>query len=133
VPPFQYEERDCGYTTPCWVWLGSRSPEGYGRIGVAYAHRISYERHVGPIPEDLHIDHLCRNKTCVNPEHLEPVTQAENQRRATAKLTREDVWGIREAVGSHREIAARFGVDKARVSRIKSRKLFADVPDREAA
>ena len=75
--------------TGCWVWNKYKNKEGYGQIGfrsggknqVHPAHRISYTYLVGPIPPGLQIDHLCRNKSCVNPEHLEPVTQQENIRR----------------------------------------------------
>ena len=62
----------------CWRWTGSISPNGYGRFNLIYAHRRSYELHVGPIPEGLTIDHLCRHRWCVNPAHLEPVTRGEN-------------------------------------------------------
>jgi hypothetical protein len=69
----------------CWTWLGWKDDKGYGRVifdgrnrGV---HRVSYELLVGPIPQGLHIDHLCRNPACVNPAHLEPVTLVENARR----------------------------------------------------
>lgn len=68
----------------CWVWTGAAT-KGYGQFklgGRQYAaHRLSYEAHVGPIPEGLVIDHLCRNTLCVNHEHMEPVTNAENIRR----------------------------------------------------
>ena len=69
----------------CWVWNKSKTPAGYGRIGVdrkiKYAHRVSYEEYVGPIPKELKLDHLCRVRSCINPDHLEPVTQQENCRR----------------------------------------------------
>lgn len=70
----------------CWLWLGSLS-SGYGKFTVGkerQAHRVSYVLHVGPIPEGLEIDHLCRTRQCVNPDHLEAVTAAENNRRAAA-------------------------------------------------
>ncbi len=85
--PHDYLEEDTGYLTPCWVWQRFKDRGGYGRkwIGVgrpeALAHRVYYELYVGPIPEGLQIDHLCRVRACVNPEHMEPVTFAENQRR----------------------------------------------------
>ena len=70
----------------CWAWRGTISRKGYGMFwptAVATpAHRYSYERLIGPIPKGLQIDHLCRNRSCVNPEHLEPVTAKENQLRS---------------------------------------------------
>ena len=70
----------------CWVWLGERTREGYGRFAIRSrnrsAHRWFYERRFGSLPDGLELDHLCRNKSCVNPMHLEPVTHSENVRRA---------------------------------------------------
>ena len=66
----------------CWVWTASLNTKGYGNYWTdgtcVGAHRYAYETIVGPVPEGLQLDHLCRNRNCVNPEHLEPVTCREN-------------------------------------------------------
>ena len=78
----------------CWIWLaanhGATSKRDalyghYGKIGGQYAHRWAYRLCVGPIPHGLQIDHRCRNKSCVNPAHLEAVTLKENLRRANTR------------------------------------------------
>lgn len=69
-------------TNSCWNWKGSQNGTGYGKVFLNkkywYVHRFSYELHIGKIPEGLVIDHLCRNRACANPEHLEAVTQKIN-------------------------------------------------------
>jgi hypothetical protein len=71
----------------CWEWTGRTNSEGYGHFRlegtpgpIAMAHRFAWESLVGPITEET-LDHLCLNKRCVNPDHLEPVSRAENTRR----------------------------------------------------
>jgi len=70
----------------CWEWTARRDTGGYGVLKSGRknrrAHRISYEMFVGPVPEGLQLDHLCRVRHCVNPEHLEPVTQRVNSLRS---------------------------------------------------
>ena len=72
-------------TTACWLWTAALDRKGYARFGLngknCTAHRVAYELLVGPIPDGLTLDHLCRNRRCVNPAHLEPVTNEENLRR----------------------------------------------------
>lgn len=69
----------------CWDWVGAITNRGYGlfndEIKLKLVHRLSYEINKGKIPAGLQIDHLCRNRKCVNPEHLEVVTQKENMMR----------------------------------------------------
>jgi len=78
----------------CWEWTKARSADGYGLIGTTRAgpsrclrtHRAAYEVFVGPVPEGLVLDHLCRNRACHNPDHLEPVPQRENVVRGASPV-----------------------------------------------
>jgi len=120
--------------THCWNWARALSEGGYGKHWVdgktVVAHRWMYEETVGPIPEGLHLDHLCRNRPCINPQHLEPVTPTINKRRGAAtRLSDDDIRAIRtlNTTETQEVIAARFGVSRSLVSMILSRKRGANV------
>lgn len=84
-------DRVMGRDDSCWLWRAKRDAAGYGHFWLdrhdALAHRVAYRLYVGEIPDGLEIDHLCRNKSCVNPSHLEPVSAKENLRRAPNQIT----------------------------------------------
>ncbi len=94
----------------CWEWQAATSSSGYGNIRhcgrTARAHRVAYELFVGPIPEGLVLDHLCRNPSCVNPAHLEAVPQLEN-------VMRGEGFGARNARKTHCDKG--HSLDRARV------------------
>jgi hypothetical protein len=118
----------------CRLWLGALDEHGYGVIGTSRsgtfrAHRVAWELRHGPVPAGRQLDHLCRNRSCVNPDHLEPVTNAENSRRgARAKLTWDAVRAIRRLASEHRvphrRLAARFGVSNGTISKIVNHLLW---------
>lgn len=103
----------------CWLWLACVSPEGYGAISVGNhktlrAHRYVYEKYKGPIPEGLHLDHLCRTPSCVNPDHLEPVTNRENMLRGNHPFAK-------RAAQTHCKRGHEFTPENTRVNRSTQR------------
>jgi HNH endonuclease len=79
-------DRVLAYSIPepnsgCWLWMACLGTGGYGRLGKKFAHRVSYEIFKCEVPRELDLDHLCRVRCCVNPDHLEPVTRKVNVNR----------------------------------------------------
>lgn len=120
----RYQIEDRGYETPCWIWLLAKSQWGYGLEADGHrqqaAHRAEYKRRYGTIPDNLELDHLCRQRDCVNPDHLEPVTRAMNiQRGDLSQLTEPEVRAIKRMLQEgvkQKEIAQYFNVCRATIS-----------------
>lgn len=109
----------------CWIWPNTNG-RGYGYFGDRRAHREVWEFLVGPLPEGMVLDHGCRTTACVNPAHLEPVTQAVNmQRRHDAKLDADAARAIRESSESSGALAARYGVTPGMIWRVRTGRSWA--------
>lgn len=120
----------------CWEWQGFRNELGYGIAFVGKkrrrAHRVVYELLVGPIPDGLVLDHLYRNTPCVNPAHLEPVTQRENIRRAVWVVRKERAAARTHCNRGH-ELTPENTYIVAKTGRRKCRKCAADAHQRRKA
>jgi hypothetical protein len=133
-PPF-IEGRDYQIDpiTGCWNWKHGKTSLGYAvayndNHRPYYAHRFMYEQKYGRIIEGKEPDHTCKNPSCINPDHLEPVTHAENIRRAKSHLTWDDVNEIRRLYAQghtlQRELGKMFGVTAVAIHYITSGKRW---------
>lgn len=118
----------------CWVWSKKTGYDGYGRCRRRQrnymAHRLYWSHYRGEIPDGMMIDHLCGNRACVNPDHLEVVSRTENARRsARCKLTADQVREIRALIGviGYRRIAARYGITSTAVGNIAKGSSWTDI------
>lgn len=115
--------------THCWNWTKGVSGTGYGIAWfegkLLSAHRLSYTLHKGQIPDKFDIDHLCRNKRCINPDHLEAVSHAENNRRGSStKLNEMQVrrikFSLRNGLFTQAMLARFYGVSDRTIRDIKT-------------
>lgn len=122
----RYRVEDRGFETPCHIWLLSLNKDGYGQEWAGgrslKAHRAAYERSVGKIPAGMVLDHLCKTRSCVNPDHLQPVTPFENARRRPTHLTKIGLDGFADLCErvdsgeSQSDIARELGIPKTTIS-----------------
>jgi hypothetical protein len=124
----------------CWLWLDrygkplvNKYGRTYGRFGIGkqvyFSHRIAYELKVGPIPEGMVVDHICRNPTCVRPSHLRAITQAQNmQNTGPSKNSKTGIRGVYWHVAVGKYAADVYCNGKAHIAG-----YFADIRDAEAA
>lgn len=137
--PVQYLVQDCGYATPCWVWQWATNRGGYPAWtgseieGEQLAHRIFYIRVKGSIPVGHILDHLCRVRKCVNPDHLEAVTHSTNVHRGlSCKLNPEDaraIFLLRQSGMKYEDIGDIFGISQEKASMIARGKIWREATE----
>jgi hypothetical protein len=125
--PFEnhYKIEDRGYSSPCWIWQGAVTTNGYGQFSryrkTTRAHRYYYEKNNGKIPHGMEIHHLCQTKLCVNATHMKIVTREDHNRITFSKLTDDDINTIRELCRNgnpQTEVAKLYNIDHNTVHNI---------------
>jgi hypothetical protein len=126
----QYVEEDRGYETPCWIWVLRKDSAGYGVLYTGHhayrAHRVYWERVHGPLPEGFLLHHRCEQRSCVNPDHQEPLSAA-GHAQTHGKLTEDQVREIRRRVAAGESmiaVAEAFGVKRMQVWKIVTRRAW---------
>lgn len=122
-----YHEEDRGFKTPCWIFEGQLTKDGYAPTSVR--HRV-YAEKKGPVPKGMHLDHLCFQTDCINADHAEPVTPAVNKQRASGtKMTPNQVREIRALVEpiNFYEVGRRYRISGETASAIYRRKVWKNV------
>jgi hypothetical protein len=118
----------CGYivdeSSGCWNWALHLTKDGYGRTRVnsknKLAHVREWELKNGAVPDGFQIDHLCKNKACVNPDHLEVVTSAVNcQRRPKTKASAEIVLAIKASTESGAALGRKYNISRSQINKIR--------------
>lgn len=138
-PELFWKRVERGGANECWPWTGSTTWDRYGlfswgepggKTGHGRPHRLAYQLLVGPIPEGLTLDHLCRNRVCCNPAHLEPCTRLENYKRGIHKETTKTHcpqgheyagWNLIVTNKGHRRCRACFYVAQRRIKAARRR------------